>query len=228
MKIKNKLRKLGITALASLVGFLPMGAGAKTIDDLRTVREGVLLDYQNGVSVKYVGDERTDKAGVILNADGYHVDGQAQTEPEGKHSWKGAVFGENVGLEVKGSSADGVTSVGLETMVKGNGFGVRKDIDGSLTGNYFRAAQVGKTFGYAGISGNKDRADLKVSAYHVGPKVGDVTVIPFVYGEKSLNSRDDFFLFGSALSQGKAALVPSVSTGNFKDWTPRVEFKYKF
>tara|TARA_Y100000034_G_scaffold102596_1_gene127543 strand:+ start:4453 stop:5133 length:681 start_codon:yes stop_codon:yes gene_type:complete len=226
--MKNKLRKFGITALASLVGFLPMGAGARTIDDLRTVREGVLLDYQNGISVKYVGNERTVKAGVMLDAGSYHVDGQAQTEPEENHSWKGAVLGENVGVEVKGNSTDGLKSVGLETMVKGNGFGIRKDIGGKITGTYFRAAQVGKNYGYAGISGNGDRADLTVSGYHIGPKVGKLTVIPFVYGEKSLNSRDDFFLFGSGLSQGKAALVPSVSTSDFKDWTPRVEFKYKF
>ena len=239
MKIKQKIKNIGhIGQVIKDTGksflyslpfvLLPVVLEAKPLD-LQQVQEDVAMKYLNGAEMKVDKNGHNFYAGMISDIDnGNHINFGVRNA-NGNTSWNAAVLGKKLGIEAEGNFKK--NSLTLDLMVKGNGLGVTGTYDGQdadITGNIFRAEQVGNATFYGKIQGNKDNVDVSGLGFYIGPTIGKTTVIPLAFGSKSLTSDNYYFMTGAVFASGKVSACITTGTSDLREWTPSVKIKYKF
>jgi len=240
MGLKNKIKKFAqnVYNVAKTAGkgviytapfWLPGALEAKALN-LQATKEAVTTEYENAAWVKTSKNGSSFHAGTVLDiGKGYHLDAGV-----GNYGAKVAALGKGSGIEAS-TDFKGNKSLTLDGMVAGIGLSATGNLDSegkkTVEGSIFRAEKVGKGYLYGKIGGNKDNADVSGLGLYIGPKIGNTTVIPLVYGSKSLTSKGYYFMTGAVFSAGKVSTGITAGTTDltdFKSWTPSVKVKVKF
>lgn len=236
MKIKqiaSKVRRIKDTAkgtakalLYTLPFWLPQVLEAKPLD-LQETKTKVTNDYMHGAWVKASKKGNSFHVGSVADlGKGFYFDAGISNS-----GINGAILGKDLGLEVS-TDLKGKNAVTLDARVFGTGISATHTSEAkgkkSWSASVFRAEEIGKGTYYGKIDANKKNVTIEGLGFYIGPKIGQVTLVPLAYFSKSVISDDFYAMGGIVCLNGKVSVSATVGTSDFKDFNPSLKIGYKF